>query len=378
MPPKFEDFLLWGVTPYVVELTRHYLSGQYAEQRASIETRLREDKRVVNLIGSMIRPGSGAYRIEFLSLTLWMLKRSYDVGPETAWGDLDRFLKGEIAKFDLFLLLVGTQIEKEIEFDKDVSFIPCGQLPESTEKIEALIPSWSNLGGVRPGGALRVTVDMPKIYPETDNFVIDESTAAFQKLSEIALLVNATRDLFCFPAKAFGFPKDDVPCGVFGGGGSSIVLSDFVPIRSCSITEDYIPALRESQKLFSGVSDVDKRILSDAIRRFGSAKAWSDASQAALDLGIATEMLLLGGERKSQELPDSLSMHFRTRGAWLIGRDANQRKEAYGSLRDIYAARSQVAHAGKLSGKNAIGPKHYDVVSEIIAQILSRGSIPNT
>jgi len=51
---------------------------------------------------------------------------------------------------------------------------------------------------------------------------------------------------------------------------------------------------------------------------------------------------------------DQLSLSFRLRGSWLIGKNSNEREIVYKKLKDIYNYRSQVAHSGMLCGNDMV------------------------
>ena len=56
--------------------------------------------------------------------------------------------------------------------------------------------------------------------------------------------------------------------------------------------------------------------------------------------------MLLNNDHNKQELPGQLSLHFRLRGSWLIGKTYSERQQLYKIFGNIYAIRSQIAHNG--------------------------------
>lgn len=66
----------------------------------------------------------------------------------------------------------------------------------------------------------------------------------------------------------------------------------------------------------------------------------------AIDLGVALEALLLDGDK------EQLTLQFRLRGAWLLGKNLESRREISDLLKDLYKLRSQAAHTGKISEKD--------------------------
>lgn len=77
------------------------------------------------------------------------------------------------------------------------------------------------------------------------------------------------------------------------------------------------------------------------VQRLAQAKSRLDVEDAALDLGVALEMVLLDGK------VDQLSLAFRTRGAWLLGETPHERNEIFEALKRLYNLRSEVAHTGR-------------------------------
>jgi hypothetical protein len=92
-------------------------------------------------------------------------------------------------------------------------------------------------------------------------------------------------------------------------------------------------------------------------------------------------MVLLGDEHARNELPGQLSLHFRLRGSWLVGNTVAERKEAFATLRNIYALRSQVAHNGsshqleKLehAKRQSLVGKHTDIAEQVLRKLIVEG-----
>ena len=78
------------------------------------------------------------------------------------------------------------------------------------------------------------------------------------------------------------------------------------------------------------------------LRRISQAKQFNSRHNQILDLGVALEMLLLSDNNST----DQLSLTFRLRGAWLLGRDADERLRLYEQFKKAYNFRSKVAHTG--------------------------------
>src|SRR5262249_29661761 len=68
----------------------------------------------------------------------------------------------------------------------------------------------------------------------------------------------------------------------------------------------------------------------------------SNETDMAIDLGIATESLLLSGAGSKEQI----ALLFRLRGAWLLGRTFETRQEYYEIFKRLYDCRSEAAHSG--------------------------------
>lgn len=97
---------------------------------------------------------------------------------------------------------------------------------------------------------------------------------------------------------------------------------------------------------FDSLNTTSRKRIERALTRLAQAKVRMNYQDAALDLGIALEMLLLNSEHRGDRHLDQLSLHFRLRGSWLIGADGPDRQRVLKVLRDIYMQRSKVAHNG--------------------------------
>tara|TARA_R110001606_G_C15344445_1_gene646937 strand:+ start:980 stop:1489 length:510 start_codon:yes stop_codon:yes gene_type:complete len=123
------------------------------------------------------------------------------------------------------------------------------------------------------------------------------------------------------------------------------------------------------QKLKPGL----KQTISLALARLGQAKGRTQRPEAALDLGIALEMILLNSDHKGDELPGQLHNQFRLRGAWLIGDTFEERSKIFKLLRDVYTMRSQMAHAGILKSADKIrDPVHFSALLDVAEKIFRK------
>ncbi len=138
-------------------------------------------------------------------------------------------------------------------------------------------------------------------------------------------------------------------------------LEEWVPLNGYTISGfSYVPfeVLSSSQHPFSKTDLQEARYLygqflscSESTRtklriplaRLTQAIGRSNLVDKALDLGIALESLLLDDLSSNEQL----SLSFRIRGAWLLGKDAHDRHRLERIFKQLYRCRSLAVHKGK-------------------------------
>jgi hypothetical protein len=112
-----------------------------------------------------------------------------------------------------------------------------------------------------------------------------------------------------------------------------------------------------------------------AIDRLGRARFGNNPGDAALDLGIAAEVLLMHGTSNSNT---EIAYKLATRAAWLTGRSVADRASAFEAARELYKARSDAVHNGKLSSRTTFDQERGDeLVRSAIEAVLLKGDFPN-
>ena len=101
---------------------------------------------------------------------------------------------------------------------------------------------------------------------------------------------------------------------------------------------------------------------------------------SAIDLGIALESLLLN------DLDDErgeLTFRLRVRGARLLGKTLDERREIYKALNAVYGLRSSAVHSGVLSETlnskqlNDILERGQQIAADLVESVLRRGKSPD-
>lgn len=111
-------------------------------------------------------------------------------------------------------------------------------------------------------------------------------------------------------------------------------------------------------------------LATDRLRR---SRVHAPSADTALDLGVASEIILLHSAAESE-----LSYRFALRGAYLISTDHPDRTIKFEAFRAMYQARSRAAHRGRLEAKHIARLPEFDwLCRKIICEIIDRRAFPN-
>lgn len=111
--------------------------------------------------------------------------------------------------------------------------------------------------------------------------------------------------------------------------------------------------------------------------RFVDSRSRSKVLNRAIDLGMASELLLMfdnGKHDKRGEFRNKIGL----RAGWLLGADVDERLEVSKNLMALYDARSSAVHMGKLpKGFATKGPGYDNEVQNVILRLLHMGAYPD-
>jgi hypothetical protein len=315
--------------------------GQVApEQMRAIVDRLNLDSRTHKLADRFLNVGNGGGLYTPDSLARWWLWRANEVGSEQADGDLNSYLDAEQVEAWEQVWVFGLDVLAPVELTNTVSLVPWEQAPLSPLWLEVAKDNLCTPPSLRHP----VSVIVRSKMIERD-FTPQAPRAAhipdYDSLVRLAYLLNAMPGICAVPGtRAFGLAPGTPP-GPFGGYSWGAFHLEIKPRGRGAI-----PAISTElfRKLVAGVgllNDKDAGKWTRALQRLAQAKSRADIADAALDLGVALEMVLLDGR------VEQLSLAFRTRGAWLLGKTAAARAEIHDVLKRLYNIRSEVAHTGR-------------------------------
>ncbi len=144
----------------------------------------------------------------------------------------------------------------------------------------------------------------------------------------------------------------------------------------------------------SSIKEVNKSILSDNFKKLNNLKGKhleafvrslsravranhrTDISDRAIDVGMAVEIIFLHGE-SGVGAKGELRYKISNRGAWLLGKDKNHRKEIVKAIKKGYDVRSAAAHTGQIDKKEISHVNSmYSICITSLRKILDMGEFP--
>jgi len=359
------------------------------EEGRHVLAQIKNDYRMAALNGQMISEGFGSGTCLPESIAMWWIWRANEVGRCEADRDLENFFTSNSTKAISTLWISGLETDQVIDLTDKISILPV----EKTSTLQQN-EGYLEIAKIRyhgpsiypfPVAAIAQEFELPKIYQ------FEESRKTIERISheleDVAFILNCLPGVLSAPFSAWCSSAPDVPPGPFSIGGTVIpVPSVITPSIRTKVSEEdtaLLPALFQS---FSEIDDdIEKKRIRRALGRLLQAKSQRDINDKALDLGIALEMMLLTEHeprKRGDERLDNLSLHFRLRGSWLLGGDADQRLRNYGILNKIYNHRSYVAHSGhfdefdkKPSLRKTVEEEHIHVAEKIFQSLILNRSI---
>ncbi len=339
---------------------------------------LQADPRVQSLDGHMLSIGSSASRFETKTLAAWFLWAINEFGQEVAENHLNTFLDAKTIPVINTLWVLGIELKNTIELINGVQIVPIGEMPISDQKEQYSKHTFGVLGYKlpKPKAALVYQSEVEKAInsDETPDTRDQNFWAESQTLHEVALLLNAIDGISCIPYLSTSYTLPEVPIGLFAGSGGGFVLYDIFGGSLSKFNENELKELNKLIVSFNQLTSKEKARMSLILSRLSQAKRRMQIEDKILDLGIALEMTLLDDNKNNHQL----SLSFRLRGSWLIGKDNHERQDIYRQLREIYTYRSQVAHSGILCGNDNekikivqdTFPEYTHIAERIIRQII--------
>jgi hypothetical protein len=279
--------------------------------------------------------------------------------------------------------LYGGGISNEITLGENVAVAPAGMAPATLAR--ELIFGINRWG--RPITDPITEMRLPRLYP-TIALLISEEMPIFSASLEIntvphSSIAERSQQAIRALTLAGGFPfirswqmswvvHPAVPYEGFGSWGAGGPLGAAPPRRPGG--HPVIPELAQGMysKLISLNAQI-KHAVELAADRLGRSRCHPLPADTALDLGIASEIILLHGTKGSE-----LRYRFALRGAYLLGKDGADRAKKFADFRSLYDARSNAAHTGTLEPKMQARLQEFDsLCAAAVRSIVEKQAFPD-
>lgn len=314
-------------------------------------------------------------------LAAWWLWRANQVGRDNAEQEINTYLNDEEIDCIYVTWIYGVQPTSTFVLASNVDVVPIDEMNDCDEK-EAIYRQRNRFDKnttFQFSGALRSFVRVPRVLSPIEHRQSLHDASLMHH--NIALLLNCLPGLSCATGYQTFYEPDSVPVGPLSRRRGGSIVRGVLPLRTTKLESTPGDEIETLLQGFSRLNEKWKPRVRRALHRLAQAKGRLDQADRALDLGISLEMVLLGAEHNKQELPGQLHNHFRMRGAWLCGKDLNERKELYRNLGRIYSMRSEVAHNGTLLSIEKLGHERREeefrmstsVAERIFAALLKEG-----
>ncbi|MFM0395216.1 hypothetical protein [Paraburkholderia phytofirmans] len=275
-------------------------------------------------------------------------------GAQSAVDELYAFLSTDCNRSIEVALLRGIEVTETVELFNGVFIAPLDRVPSST--LQSYLATVSQQTGMtrhmavemtefrKPGCALfRVFEARPKFFDDLSD--LPDLSSDEHRLIEIltALLTLAGP---CSPAifKSYTELEDGQLMKEQTGWMWSVPQEETKVSSNIAVSVEQIRELVPIIYRFFELSATTREALSIPLLRLNEAVRRQQSVSRAVDLGIALESLLLTDSSNN-------TLFFSVRGAWLLGKDVEDRARIVKQLKRLYKYRSEAVHSGKLSVK---------------------------
>lgn len=362
---------------------RHFFKYQpilLTDRGQAIRVRLQQDPRVAALEGKMITHGTGGSSFSLDHFCMWYLWLEDEFKPAAAAEYLERFLTQELHSVLVTEWILGIRVERSISLGGGIEIRPVSAMPPSQDREQfSRVPGPLQYhASISPTAAITKACPIKIVRDIDDCAMPDALKATMVQLGRLPILINAIEGLSCLPRFSTSYAPGEVPNGPFTGGGGGIPGYDVIGTQVHLMTPAHGEALTRIAHAFAVKSEPEQQRLLLILHRLCQAKRHERIEDKVLDLGIALEMLLLNDNASR----DQLSQSFRLRGSWLLAQNAEERAHLHNTFKDIYRARSEVAHGGQLAWTSDFRERRdrlsewLDLACRVFQRILNEGA-PN-
>lgn len=288
-----------------------------------------------------------------------IIARALTKGPSQAIDDLYAFLSPCASDCIEVCLLGGIEVTETTELLPGVFIAPPADVPESNlgelvataqSDEDAFMFNMRAPANLReapriPKAALyRFASPRPRFSPSTDNVkpLSPEEVEELTFLQRVATLLTIVGPSSPIVWRAYTELVDEsLLKGHIGHAWSSAIEETRVSSTTV-VTRDDLLAKRPTFEAYFTLPQERRAELDVPLHRLNEAIRHRSPVNRAIDLGIALEALFLSGKTD----PAQLGFQLRMRGAWLLGRTLEERREIVSQLKSIYQFRSNAVHTG--------------------------------
>lgn len=370
--PSLPAWLSEFHAPYRYKRTSHDV------ERAFLDA-LREEHSLRVYDKGYVATADGVSQADLRTLLRWLLWRAERKGPRRATKDLSRFLALARTPGYRVLALDGIEPPSPIWFGRGVALVPIAWLPDSLPKrslqTQRHIPIVGQLQWTARAALIGRERVSPQAYPTAPSELSVDGRGVQARLNEILRWLTLVGPSAPVAVASWWQPACWVPFGT---------VESWHGMSLGGMPPSNIYAFSETDRLLAKrVVSLLSRLRADHLVRFAiplerlnSAIRQPTQEGSAIDIGTALESLLLSDNENSQG-----ELRFRTalRGAWLVGRNTDERIQLHRLLSQVYDLRSSAVHTGAIrsAAKGATDRlrEAYTVTAKICLCLAQRGGV---
>ena len=358
-----------GVTP--TQRLPHWLTDP-------VRTEIESTPELVGFSQSWIQSAGSGHRLSSWSVASALVYLLFaGLQPAQIVSDIADLAQSTVCDTWIYVGLYAGGISDKIELGEGVSVMPATMAPPSfarelvfgvnrwgSQILEKGFSRWS------PNAALMIAQPM-EIFSENVGSALLSSIGEKIKRA-IRSLTLASEHAFVRSQQISWVTHPAIPYegfGSWGGGGPFVTIPH--PRQAGPVNPDL------AKRIYVGLKSLSPKIrppIELAIDRLRRSRTHAPSADTALDLGIASEIILMHEVDKSSEL----SYRFSLQGAYLLGTDGRDRLAKFHSFKALYKARSQAAHTGTLKMEMQSRLIEFDLLcSAAIRAVVEAQDFPN-
>lgn len=296
--------------------------------------------------------------------------------PETIIANAKSELAENVTRLFDVSPVFGAKIEREIVLGDGIVLIPAEQMPPEWESSNVMDNFVRSPFDPRDCCALRQDMIVSPAFVVRSS-IRDEVTVksvtepSRDQRQAMRIKVRAAMLLSCNNAIELPFTTRLGPPNrlLVGQPGRFGLMVSRLP-SSVAINENRLRRNFDALDIFNAPDALVR-----AVDRLGRSRIDTNPTDSALDLGIAAEILLMHETSSSNT---EITYKLASRAAWLVGHSKADRLATFDATRDLYKARSDAVHHGRLLNSRSFDQQRSDeLVRAAIEAILLKGDFPD-